>query len=120
MGAAVLHEQVQRAFNDGDVEALVALYDADAQMVRDDGSSASGLEEIREIWAGFVSLGGTIKLETHYAIEAGDLALLSNTWTYEGPDMTFSSTTAEVARRGPDGSWRYVIDNPFAAAVDAP
>jgi ketosteroid isomerase-like protein len=90
-------------------------------MVRDDGTTASGLDEIRAIWVGFVALGGTMTLETRYAVEQGDIALLSNTWTFEGAGMTVSSTTAEVARRGPDGQWRYVIDNPFALpAADAP
>ena len=42
------------------------------------------------------------------------VALLSNTWTFEGAGMSFSATTAEVARRSSDGAWRYTIDNPFA------
>jgi ketosteroid isomerase-like protein len=47
---------------------------------------------------------------------AGDLAYLSNTWSLNGtgPDgnpVTLGATTAEVARRQTDGTWRYVIDN---------
>ena len=41
-------------------------------------------------------------------------------WTYEDEGGSFSSVTAEVARRQDDGSWRYVIDNPYAGAPDAP
>ena len=33
-------------------------------MVRDDGSTAEGLDAIREIWAGFVALGGRIAMTT--------------------------------------------------------
>jgi len=57
---------------------------------------------------------------TRYAVEVEDTALLSNTWIFEGPGMTFSASTAEVARRQPDGSWRYVIDNPFGGVADTP
>ena len=114
MGASVIHEQVEKAFNAGDVDGLVALYEDGARMFRDDGSQTTTADEIREIWAGFVALGGRISLATRYAVESGDIALLSNTWTFEGGEMTFSSTTAEVARRSTDGTWRYVIDNPFA------
>jgi hypothetical protein len=30
-------------------------------------------------------------------------------------DVSVGGRTAEVARRGPDGTWRYVIDHPMAA-----
>jgi hypothetical protein len=29
-------------------------------------------------------------------------------------EMTLTGTTAEVARRQPDGTWRWVIDDPTA------
>jgi ketosteroid isomerase-like protein len=49
-------------------------------------------------------------------VAVGDLAYLSNTWSLSGtgPDgtpVTLGATTAEVARRQADGTWRYVIDN---------
>ena len=80
------------------------------------GSVAAGLPAIRKVWAGFVALGGQIAMTTRYAVEFDDIALLSNTWTFEGAGMKFSSGTAEVARRQADGSWLYVIDNPFGGA----
>jgi len=55
------------------------------------------------------------RLITQYVIEQGDIALLSNRWTatFDGADISASS--AEVARRQSDGTWKYVIDNPDAA-----
>jgi ketosteroid isomerase-like protein len=38
--------------------------------------------------------------------------------TATGPDgspISMTGHSAEVARRQPDGSWRFVIDNPFVA-----
>lgn len=118
MDPAELHRRVEQAFNAGDVDALVALYEPDARMVRDDQGVARGVEEIRAVWAGFVALGGRIELITRYAVESGDIALLSNTWTFDGGDGSFSSTTAEVARRQPNGTWLYTIDNPFGGLSD--
>jgi hypothetical protein len=40
--------------------------------------------------------------------------LLSNSWTFEVEGTSFSGVTAEVARRQADGSWLYLIDNPYA------
>jgi ketosteroid isomerase-like protein len=116
MEPADLHAQVERAFNAADVDALVSLYEPDAQMMSDDGGVVTGLEGIRAVWTGFTELGGSIALTTRYAVERGDIALLSNAWTFEldGAPVA-SSITAEVARRQPDGSWRYVIDNPYGA-----
>ncbi|MBF6246954.1 DUF4440 domain-containing protein, partial [Nocardia elegans] len=36
--------------------------------------------------------------------------------TGAGPDGTLVSTTTEIARRGSDGSWRYVLDDPYFTA----
>lgn len=119
MKPADLHNHVERAFNEANVDALVSLYEADAQMMTDDGSVVTGLEAIRAVWAGFAELGGRIALATRYAVEQGDIALLSNAWTFEmdGAPVA-SSVTAEVARRQPDGSWRYIIDNPYGVPME--
>jgi hypothetical protein len=63
-----------------------------------------------------LALQGRITLDTKLVVTVGDLAFLSNTWslTGTGPDgtpLTMGATTAEVARRQADGTWRYVIDN---------
>jgi len=117
MNPADLHPIVETAFNVGDVDALLALYEPDAQLIGEDGAAAVGLAAIREVWSGFVALGGQITVTTRYAAESGDLALLSNAWTFVMEGATASAITAEVARRGDDGSWRYVIDNPYGAPV---
>lgn len=116
MQAGDLHERVQTLMNEGDVDGLVALYEPDARMLRDDGTVAEGQAAIRDIWAGLVALGGQISMTTRYAVESGDIALLSNTWTFEVQGQSFSDTTAEVARRQADGTWLYLIDNPYAGS----
>jgi ketosteroid isomerase-like protein len=117
MRAGDLHPRVQAALNDGDVDGLVELYEPDTRMVRDDGSV--GLDAIRQIWAGLVAVGGQIRMTTRYVVETGDTALLSNSWTFEVEGTSFSGVTAEVARRQADGSWLYLIDNPYAGNEDA-
>ena len=107
---------VEGAFNAGDTDGLVALYEEDAAMAAPDGSFVNGQDRIREQWSGFVALGGNIQMTTRYAIVVGDIALLSNDWHFSGAGMELASRTAEVARRQADGTWKYVIDHPYAAA----
>lgn len=111
-----LHQLVQDAFNAGDADALVALYESDVVMATPEGDVVKGRDAIREQWAGFIALGGTITLETQHAVEMGDIALLRNDWHFVADGMDFSSRTSEVARRQSDGSWRYVIDHPYGGA----
>jgi ketosteroid isomerase-like protein len=116
MDAEDIHRLVQDAFNAGDTDALVALYEEDAAMATPEGSFVNGWDAIREQWSGFVALGGNIQLTTRYAVVVGETALLSNDWHFTGAGMELSSRTAEVARRQPDGTWKYVIDHPYAVA----
>jgi uncharacterized protein (TIGR02246 family) len=110
--AESLDAATQDAFNRGDVDALVALYADDACLVDRDGSVARGAEEIRSFWTGFVSLGGQISMTTRYCVVACDVALLSNAWQFVAESGSFDSASAEVAVRGADGAWHYLIDNP--------
>lgn len=107
-----LHAATEDAFNRGDVDALVALYADDACLVEPDGSVARGAAEIRRVWGDFVGLGGRIRMSTRYCVEQGDLALMSNVWRFTSDALSFDSASAEVAKRGPDGRWQYLVDHP--------
>ena len=111
---ADIHPFVEKGVNDRDLDGLVALYAPDAVMVLPDGSTVTGTEAIRGQWADLLAMEGRMTLRSRYAIETGDLAILSNAWTYTAGDLTMGATTAEVARRQADGGWLYVIDHPFA------
>jgi ketosteroid isomerase-like protein len=111
---ADIHPSVEAGVNSQDLDGLMALYAPNAAMVLPDGSTVTGTEAIREQWAGLLAMKGRMTLRSRYAIEAGDLAILSNEWTFTAGELTMGATTAEVARRQADGGWLYVIDHPFA------
>jgi uncharacterized protein (TIGR02246 family) len=111
---ADIHPSVEAGVNNQDLDGLMALYAPDAAMVLPDGSTITGAEAIRDQWAGLLAMKGQMTLRSRYVIEAGDLAILSNNWTYTAGDQTVGAITAEVARRQADGGWLYVIDHPFA------
>jgi uncharacterized protein (TIGR02246 family) len=112
-----IHGLFEQAFNAGDVEALIALYEPDAALVPQPGTVVEGTAAIRDALRWFLDRGGQITLDTKLVVRVGDLAYLANRWSLTGATMPDGSpaelgaTTAEVARRQPDGTWRYVIDN---------
>jgi uncharacterized protein (TIGR02246 family) len=112
-----IHGLFEQAFNAGDLEALMALYERDASLVPQPGMVAEGTAAIRDSLRWFIDRGGQIALDTKLVLRVGDLAFLSNRWSLTGGTMPDGSaaelgaTTAEVARRQPDGTWLYVIDN---------
>jgi uncharacterized protein (TIGR02246 family) len=107
------------AFNSGDLDVVMELYEAEAVLVPEPGQVASGTAAIRSALAGFLGLKGTIEIEPHRILSLGDVALANTTWKLAGtnPDGTLanlSGDTTEVIRRQADGTWRYVIDDPFS------
>jgi uncharacterized protein (TIGR02246 family) len=112
-----IHRLFEQAFNEADLDGLTALYESEAALVPQPGAVVEGSDAIRESLRWFLDRKGQITLDTKLVLRVGDLAYLSNRWSLTGgtmPDGTpaeLGATTAEVARRQPDGSWLYVIDN---------
>src|SRR6185369_10231028 len=109
-----------QAFSAGDLEALVALYEPDAALVPQSGQTVMGIEAIRNALQGFLSLCGEFRVDVKSVVETGDLALVRSDWSLIGTApggclVNLSGRASEVVRRQPDGSWLYIIDNPFAA-----
>lgn len=105
----------------GDLDALVALYEADALLVAQPGEVVTGVEAIREALRAFLAMEPSFNLEVREVLQAGDIALSFADWTLvgTGPDgepIEMSAQTSDVLRRQPDGTWRFVIDNPYGSA----
>jgi uncharacterized protein (TIGR02246 family) len=114
-----LHGAFQAAFNRGDLDAVVALYEPDAVLISFDGSIV-GLSAIRERYRFILATYPTITLQTLSVSSAGGLALLHGQWSLRetGPDgmeVRRHGRNAEVARRQTDGAWLFVIDTPSIA-----
>ncbi|MBU2510688.1 ketosteroid isomerase family protein [bacterium] len=94
---------VERA-NAGDVEGLVALYERNAVLVDSNGEIAKGLNQIREFFVKFLASRPQFEPSNQAAaICSEDIALTSS-------NLSNGDVTAEIARRQPDGSWLWVVD----------
>lgn len=111
----------EKCLNAGDLEGLASLYEADAVMASAEGP-VSGIAAIRESLAGFLGMKPTMTFGNTTVLPMGDLVLLHSKWTLRGtgPDgpVEMGGLTSEVVRRQPDGSWKYILDDPFSEVPD--
>jgi uncharacterized protein (TIGR02246 family) len=119
-----VHVLWREATNAGDLEAIVALYEPQAAIVNTEGELLEGLDAVRHVTEGLLQLKPTFELRVERVLRCGDVALLLSPWTMsataEGTPMTLQGTTTDLVRRQPDGTWRFVIDNPTGLAILGP
>ncbi|MEU5627829.1 DUF4440 domain-containing protein [Streptomyces tendae] len=104
-------------FNSGDAAALAQVYEDAAVLVPQPGAPVTG-SELHVANGRLQGLGAPISVRPRHVYRSGELALLIVDWVIdgvgrEGEAVHVEGTATDVARRGPDGRWRYVIDNPF-------
>ena len=107
-----IHALFVEAFNRGDIDALVALYEPNALLVTGSGL-ALGHDAIRHAYRHILAHGSGMELKTAMALESAEgLAVLHGAWTYHLGENAIAALSTEVVRRQPDGSWLFVIDEP--------
>jgi ketosteroid isomerase-like protein len=113
-----------RFFNEGSLDGLVALYTDDATLVPEPGRSVSGPAALRQALSGFIALRPRDATFTTVAVvRAGDVALTRSHWSMLGStaqgELKLDHHGLEVMRRHTNGSWQFVVDDPFAGDAAA-
>ncbi|MDH5666589.1 MAG: DUF4440 domain-containing protein [Nitrospira sp.] len=108
------------AFNNSDLEALLALYEPNAALATQSGVPQVGRDKMEDSFRTIIGMKGKMAIDTTYAVETDGIALLRGSWSIEsltpvGKAVMMKGQSIEVARRQPDGSWLFVIDHPFGA-----
>ncbi len=109
-------EQICQLFKqhmaEGDIEALLSIYDPEAVFLNRSGEVKQGRQGLREELAPLALARAVFDFSIKQIIQSGDTALMHSMWTVTSP-QTISAYAIEVARRQPDGSWCWLIGDPF-------
>lgn len=117
-----LNEQWRDAFNAGDLDRLMDMYEPEAVLVPGpDAEPVTGHAAIKDALTWFLRLGGTVSFTPRHWLIHGDLVMSSIAFTMhgataeDGSPVQLTGISSELARRQHDGTWKYLIDHPLGA-----
>jgi uncharacterized protein (TIGR02246 family) len=109
-------EEICRLFQqymaEGDLESALSVYDPDAVFLNQSRDVSKGRAGLRQELAPLAAMKVRFDFKVKQVIETGDIALMHTEWTVSGPEP-MKVYAIEVARRQQDGSWRWLIGDPF-------
>jgi ketosteroid isomerase-like protein len=117
---AQLPPAFEKAMNSGSLEDVMSLFAPGTVMRTVTGETVTG-QALRDYTAGSIAGNAQLSNGPSRVVAGDDIALISEGWTLEvtAPDgnrLKATGTTANVARRGQDGTWRMAILNPLGTA----
>ena len=109
-------EEICRLFQhymaEGDIDSVLSVYDPEAVFLNQSGEVKKGEEELRQELADFAASKAVFNFDIKQVIQSGDIALMHTKWKISSP-QEMSVYAIEIARRQPDGTWRWLIGDPF-------
>ncbi|GIF16268.1 ketosteroid isomerase-like protein [Actinoplanes teichomyceticus] len=106
------------AFATGSSAVVDRFYEPDAVLVPQPGTALTGASARLAAYEHLLGFGVPMIAETRHLYVAGDIALSVVDWSmrgtaHQGYRLDLGGVAADVLRRGADGRWRYLINNPF-------
>jgi uncharacterized protein (TIGR02246 family) len=114
------HARFVAAFNSGNIDTVMALYEPDASFVSQPGKVVQGQDAIRQATLQFLSLKGTMQIDSVFTVHGPGIALTRGLWKLsatgsDGKLVEMTGQSVEVLRQQPNGEWLAAIDHPFGA-----
>jgi uncharacterized protein (TIGR02246 family) len=115
-----LHPALTAAYNAGDLEGMLALYDPQATFVIKPGRVTDGPAELRTALRRLIETRGRLTVRPDSFVRSHDVVLVLGNYTHTGHRRTgtpfaIESRFADVLRRQADGRWLIAVDNGFNA-----
>lgn len=110
------HKTLAAAFNTGDVETVLSMYDFNGIIVPEPDKPVSGRAKFEEAIKAILSIKGKMEIKTVYCLETNGLAVGRSEWNItDGDEVKISSKGIELMKQQPDGTWKILIDHAFGA-----
>ena len=110
------HASLAAAFNTGDVNTVLNMYDVTGIIVPEPGKPVSGQAEFKQAIEAILSIKGKMEIKTVYCLQTGDIAVGRSEWNItDGNDIKVSAKGIEVMKRQADGTWKIIVDHAFGA-----
>jgi len=112
---------LMEAMEKGDIETTVDLYEPDAVLFTESGDLMKGRDAIRKHNEEFISLKTKTTIDEIKTTISGDGSIATTRMKCtsvfldpkSGIQVRLLTNTLEVLRKQPNGTWRFVIDDPF-------
>ena len=110
------HKTLAAAFNTGDVQTVLKMYDFEGIIVPEPDKPVSGRDKFEEAIKAILSIKGKMEIKTVYCLQTNGLAVGRSEWNItDGDDVKVSAKGIEVMKQQADGTWKIVIDHAFGA-----
>lgn len=113
-----LRPALAAAYNAGDLDGVLALYNPKASFVTKPGVVADGPEVLCAALRRIVELGAQLTVRPDSFVSSDDVVLVLGRYTLsgrrrDGTPFELQSGFADILREQPDGSWLIAVDNGF-------
>jgi uncharacterized protein (TIGR02246 family) len=102
----------------GDLDAVLSVFDPEAVLVNPSGEVQQGRDGLRQELAPVAAMKPRVAFTIKQVIQSGDIALMHTEWQVSFP-LPMSVYAIAVARRQPDGTWRWLIGDPYTVGRHA-
>jgi|SRR5579859_385196 len=110
------HAALAAAFNTGNVDTVMNMYDVTGIIVPEPGKPVSGKAKFEEAIKAILSIKGKMEIKTVYCLQAGNTAIGRSEWSItDGEEVKISAKGIELMKQQADGTWKIAIDHAFGA-----
>src|SRR5215510_7290001 len=86
------HSTLAAAYNTGDLNTVLSMYDINGIIVAEPGKPVSGKEKFEAAVKGILSIKGKMEIKTVYCLETGDIAVGRSEWSIkDGNEVKISA-----------------------------
>jgi ketosteroid isomerase-like protein len=110
------HAALAAAYNTGDLNTVLSMYDVTGIMVAEPDKPVTGRAGWEAAVKGILSIKGKMDIKTVYCLQTGDVAVGRSEWSItDGEEVKVSARGIEVLMKQPDGTWKIIVDHAFGA-----